>query len=126
MSDTTGSILEIVFAEDQFQTFKAGQVIFSENTDGDCMYLVRAGAVALTVKGKPLAELTIGDTLGELAIVDDERRAATAVAVTDCEMIPIDKARFLELVQRTPYFALDVMRVMAQRLRTMNKLLAER
>ena len=50
-------------------------------------------------------------------MIDREPRSATAVAETDCELVPIDKRRFWFLVQETPYFAEIVMRVMVDRLR---------
>jgi CRP-like cAMP-binding protein len=43
------------------------------------------------------------------------------VAATDCEVVPIDAERFTFLVQQTPYFALEVLRIMARRLRASTK-----
>ncbi|MEZ4622222.1 MAG: hypothetical protein R2867_42875 [Caldilineaceae bacterium] len=50
-------------------------------------------------------------------MVDHSPRSATAVAKTACLLAPIGEKRFLFLVQETPYFALHVMSVMAERLR---------
>ncbi|HEU5100134.1 MAG TPA: Crp/Fnr family transcriptional regulator [Roseiflexaceae bacterium] len=58
-----------------------------------------------------------GGIVGEMALIDDRPRSATAVAATDCRLVPIDERRFTFLVQQTPMFALAVMRVMAERLR---------
>src|SRR6516225_9748170 len=58
---------------------------------------------------------------GEMALIDDEPRSATAVAITDVELVPVSVKQFLFLVRHTPYFALKVMRVLAQRLRVTNK-----
>jgi CRP-like cAMP-binding protein len=52
-----------------------------------------------------------------MALIDLGPRSASAVAVTDCELVSIEKRRFWYLVQETPYFAETVMRVMAERLR---------
>ena len=54
---------------------------------------------------------------GEMALVDSEPRSAEAVARTDCKLVPINKKRFAFLVTETPFFALEVMQVMANRLR---------
>jgi len=62
-----------------------------------------------------------GGLLGEMSLVDDRERSASAVALVDCELVPIDEKRFLFLVQETPFFALEVMRTMARRLRAMNE-----
>jgi CRP-like cAMP-binding protein len=57
---------------------------------------------------------------GEMALIDSSRRSADAVAVTDGTIIPVTEKQFLWMVTQTPFFALRVMRVLAQRLRTAN------
>jgi len=59
-----------------------------------------------------------------MGIVSPGQRAATVVATTDCDFVAIDEKRFLYLVQQTPYFATQVMRVLAERLRAANQLVA--
>jgi CRP-like cAMP-binding protein len=61
--------------------------------------------------------VTRGGIFGELAIVDGAPRSLSATAATDCDVVRIDEKRFRYLVQETPYFAQEVMRVMAERLR---------
>ena len=58
-----------------------------------------------------------GGLVGEMALIDDSPRSADAVARTDCLLTPVDERRFLFLVHETPMFALQVMTVMAERLR---------
>lgn len=58
-----------------------------------------------------------GQIVGEMALVDHSPRSATAVARTSCKVVVVPEKRFLFLVQQTPFFALQVMRVMAERLR---------
>jgi len=55
-----------------------------------------------------------------MALIDASPRSATVVAVTDVKLVPVGEKQFLFLVSRTPYFALNVMRVLAQRLRRAN------
>jgi CRP-like cAMP-binding protein len=55
-----------------------------------------------------------------MALIDHAARSATAIAKTDCEVVPVDERRFLFLVQEHPLFAQHVMRVMANRLRRMS------
>jgi CRP/FNR family transcriptional regulator, cyclic AMP receptor protein len=62
---------------------------------------------------------------GELSLIDQEKRIASAIARTDCTLQVIDKRRFLSLVQETPLFAILVMKVMADRLRRMDLLVAK-
>jgi CRP-like cAMP-binding protein len=70
-----------------------------------------------------VADLAADTIFGEMALIDDEPRSATAVAITDVELVPVSEQQFLFLVSQTPHFALKVMRVLAQRLRLTNKTL---
>lgn len=63
-----------------------------------------------------------GGLLGEMAIVEAHMpRSATVIAGTYCELVEIDVPRFLSLVADTPAFSLTVLRVIARRLRVMNR-----
>ena len=55
-----------------------------------------------------------------MALIDRSPRSATVVAATDAIIVPVGEKQFLFLVSRTPHFALNVMRVLAQRLRVAN------
>jgi len=67
-----------------------------------------------------MADLAADSIFGEMALIDNEPRSATALAITDVELVPISEKQFLFLVSQTPYFALKVMRILAQRLRATN------
>ena len=103
--------------------FFAGQKVFSEGEPGDMMYVVVEGQVDLLVKGKLVEPLGPGGVLGEMALIDTGTRSATAVAKTDCKLVAINEKRFQFLVQQTPNFALQLMRIIADRLRRMDNLL---
>jgi CRP/FNR family transcriptional regulator, cyclic AMP receptor protein len=78
--------------------------------------------VELRVRGKPV-EVVAGDGFfGEMALVDQAPRSATAVAKTDCVVIPISEKHFLFMIEETPFFALIVMRTLTKRLRRMDEL----
>ena len=57
-----------------------------------------------------------------MGLVSPGPRSASVVAVNDCEFVAVDEKRFQFLVQQTPFFATQVMRVMAERLRKVNQL----
>ena len=99
------------------EAFSAGQIIFSEGQPGEVMYVILEGEVDIQASGKSLQTLHSGDMFGEMALVDGEPRSADAVARTDSKLVPINKKRFAFLVTETPFFALEVMKVMANRLR---------
>ena len=106
--------------EENTQLFAAGQKIFSEGEAGDMMYVVVEGQVDLLVKGKLVEEVGSGGVFGEMALIDTGTRSATAIAKTDCKLAPITEKRFQFLVQQTPKFALQLMRIIADRLRRMD------
>ena len=101
---------------------RAGGVIFREGEKADELFVIKSGYVRIQVGNRTMADLATDNIFGEMALIDSEPRSATAVAITDAELVPISEKQFLFLVSQTPYFALKVMRVLAQRLRGMNKL----
>jgi CRP-like cAMP-binding protein len=102
---------------------RAGGVIFREGEDADELFVIKSGYVRIQIGNRIMAELTADSIFGEMALIDDEPRSATAVAITDVELVPVSEKQFLFLVSQTPYFALKVMRILAQRLRLTNKYL---
>ncbi len=107
-----------IFRQDKnTQEFIKGSVIFEEGTPGDVMYAVIKGDVELRLQGVPVNQVGADEIFGEMALVDDSPRSATAHATTDCKLAVVDQKRFESLVQQTPNFAVQVMRVMADRLR---------
>ena len=113
-------------AEGKAERFAAGETIFSQGESGDRMYIVRSGSVELLMNGRPVDIVEANGIFGEMALVDGGVRSATARATTDCELAPIDKRMFVLMVDEAPHFALNVMRVMANRLRKTTGLTAER
>ena len=105
---------------DRAEAVPAGHVLFAEGTQGEMMYVVLEGEVELRVRGQVVDRVGPGGVLGEMSLIDPEPRAASAVTVTPCKLVHIDKHRFMFLVQQTPHFALQIMRVIADRLRRMN------
>ena len=106
--------------ETNFETYAAGDVIFSAGDPGDCMYAVKRGQVEIRVGDRVVETMEKGEIFGEMALLDDAPRSATAVAAEECDIVPVDKERFTSLVQQTPLFALQVMQAMAERLRKAN------
>ena len=100
----------------------AGEVLFSENDEGHLMYVLAMGSAEVIVNNRVVETLSHGSIVGEMGIVSPGPRSATVVATTDCEFVEVDEKRFQFLVQQTPFFATQVMRVMAERLRKQNQL----
>ncbi|SHN85211.1 Crp/Fnr family transcriptional regulator [Bradyrhizobium erythrophlei] len=103
------------------RSFKAGGVIFREGDVANELFVIKSGQVRIQIGNRTVTELGQESIFGEMALIDSEPRSATATAITDVELVPVSEKQFLFLVSQTPYFALKVMRVLAQRLRVTNK-----
>jgi CRP/FNR family cyclic AMP-dependent transcriptional regulator len=99
---------------------RAGQALFRAGDPGDVMYVLISGAADVLVGDDVIERAGPGAFLGELALIDAAPRAATVVATTECRLVSVDKGQFHALIQGTPYFATEVMKVMADRLRRMD------
>ncbi len=95
----------------------AGEAIFRAGDPADCFYVVGKGSVLIHDGAREIETVGEGGIFGELALVDGRARSATATAVGETTVVPVDERRFQRCVMQTPYFAQAVMRVMAERLR---------
>jgi CRP-like cAMP-binding protein len=101
----------------RFFTFEAGQVIFERGDASDFMYGIVTGDVDIRLGDRLLETISAGSVFGEMALIDDEPRSATAVAKTECRVVQVDAPGFHELIILHPEFALEVMKLMTHRLR---------
>ena len=84
------------------------------------MFSVLEGTVELSRNGAVIENVGPGGILGEMALIDSAPRSADATARTAARVVSVDHQRFKYLVQEHPTFALQVMAVMAERLRKAN------
>jgi CRP-like cAMP-binding protein len=101
-------------------TVAAGQTVFREGDAGDLMFAVIEGAVDIVIRGKLVETVKTDGVFGEMALIEDRPRVASATARAETKLVSIDRKRFLFLVQQSPFFALQLMNVMASRLRAMD------
>jgi CRP/FNR family transcriptional regulator, cyclic AMP receptor protein len=97
----------------------AKKVIMKEGDKGMFAYLVLEGAVAISIEGKIVEKVGPGGIFGELALVNQKPRVATATADTECSLLQINRNELMELVKTKPAFALSLLRSLAHRLRFM-------
>lgn len=100
----------------------AGQPLFTEGEEGHSMFVLTTGHAEVIVNNRVVETLQHGNIVGEMGIVSPGPRSASVVATTDCEFVAVDERSFQFLVQQTPFFATQVMRVMAERLRKVNQM----
>jgi CRP-like cAMP-binding protein len=123
MAEKTKSDFRILDRPDvQPRRYTAGDTIIAKGAMTREMFFVRKGKVEILIRDKAVDAVGRGGIFGEMSLIDLEPRSATVVAVEDCEVVPINERLFVELVQESPYFALDVMRVLAERIRLLDRL----
>ena len=90
------------------RTYKAGETVFVEKEPGESMYIIQSGSVDIFSadnKEKTLVHLSTGDFFGEVSLVDEEPRSATAIATEECELLGFFRADLMHLIDRNPRLA---------------------
>jgi CRP/FNR family cyclic AMP-dependent transcriptional regulator len=101
-------------------TAPAGSVLYRAGEPGDTMVGVISGEVDIVADGIVIETIGAGGIVGEMALIDGSVRSASAIARTEARLSVVDRERFERLISDHPTFALQVMRVMADRLRKAN------
>ncbi|MEM9553759.1 MAG: cyclic nucleotide-binding domain-containing protein [Acidobacteriota bacterium] len=102
-------------------SFAAGEVIFQEGDLGTEMYIIHEGSVEILkdFKGErqTLTELAQGDFFGEMSILEDLPRTATARAASDVTLLEINFSTFDQMLRTMPEIGVRMMRKLSRRLR---------
>ena len=102
------------------EAYEEGAVIFQQGDPGTSMYVVQEGEVEIQIDHSTLEVVSAGGIFGELVLIDEGPRSATAIAATDCKLISINRRQFDFLVRHVPRFGEHVMKIMSERLRRMD------
>lgn len=110
----------------QERTFSAGQEIIRQGDEGDGVYVVKSGLVEISVDiaentRRIFTKLGPGELFGEMAVLELKPRSATATAADDSVAYFIPRDQMLAMVERSPALALDLLRIISQRLRDFNQ-----
>jgi CRP-like cAMP-binding protein len=107
----------------------AGELIFREGDLGTEMFILQEGQVEILQRlrglDEPLAMLEKGDFFGEMSLLEDLPRTASARCVTDCKVITINGATFDQMLRSKPEIAVRIMRKLSRRLRQTDAMLRE-
>ena len=101
--------------EKSIARFAAGKTIMQEGSVGNVMYVVVEGKVAMSIKGGVVGRAETGGVFGEMALVDQGPRTATANAETDCALLAINREAFVYLVKTSPGFGAALLAGLASR-----------
>lgn len=104
--------------------FAEGHQIMEAGQPGTTMYIVLEGRVTIAINNKIVEKLTAGGVFGEMALVDQSPRTASAIARTDCALLSMNRQALIELVKADPAVGMAMMRCVANRMRYMNSLFA--
>jgi signal transduction histidine kinase len=109
-----------------FREFRAGETIFAAGDVGEGLYVIESGRVQIAATDertelRPLAIIGPGDFFGEMAVLDDAPRSATATAEADTKAFYLGRDELLQLLKRHPGLALTLIREFSARMRATNK-----
>jgi CRP/FNR family cyclic AMP-dependent transcriptional regulator len=117
MSEVKTYLQALMAIEEAPLKLDPGQVIFSTGDPGHQMFIVRTGTVEIRIGDTVIETVGQGGIFGELALVDSSPRSATAIAGEDCTLVMVEQRSFNDLLRRVPGLGLEIMKVMASRLR---------
>ncbi|MGH8024656.1 MAG: ATP-binding protein [Limisphaerales bacterium] len=108
------------------RVFPAGARIFSENSPGDGVYVIREGLVEIAHLVGDRARFVFskfgpGDIFGEMAVIEDRPRSATTIAVKDTSLYFIPRSEMMVLLRRSPALSLKLLQEVSRRLRDFNQ-----
>ncbi len=96
--------------------FSANTVIMREGESGGAMFVVLSGLVSVSIRETVVEHVGAGGMLGDMALVGESPRSATAVAETAARLLPIERDDFMNLVKSHPAFAVSLLKAVATRL----------
>jgi NTE family protein len=110
-------------AELEWLSLPGGAILFREDQVADALYVVVAGCLGVTVRGKDghdvlLARCQAGEIVGEMGLLGGGRRSGTVVALRDSILLRLGKSSFEKLLEQHPRSMLSIVSQLVDRLRT--------
>jgi len=131
LSQTEFNLMEkIVY----LRNYHEGEIVFVEGEPGAGMYIIETGKVRIclgphTDEEHEICVLEAGDFFGDLALIDDSPRSATAVSLTSTRLIGFFRSDLISIINRTPRMGVkiqhNILKILVRRLRTTDKHLNE-
>lgn len=114
------------FAEHlRLRAYRKGQTVFNKDDFGSTLHIVKSGSIKISMPSDRgdevvLARLGPGDFFGELALLDEEPRSATATAIDATKTLALEREDFLSFLRMHPDMAIRILETVAQRIRNLN------
>jgi len=114
--------IELLVTRSRVLSFRKNSILMTEGETGESMYIIESGSVKIFISDEQGGELTLfvegpGSYIGEISLLDDEPRTASAVTLENTRVLIISKSVFFECVALNPEIAFRIIRVLTQRLR---------
>lgn len=103
----------------------AGYLIYLQNTDATCFYYLKSGRVKSFIQSEDGAERVLniyerGALFGEASFFDELPRVSSAVALTPCQIVPIDRELVAQQIRRDPTLAMMMLKYLARTVRVLS------
>lgn len=121
-TDLDDQTLEKMLSHARTLTFKKNTILMSEGETGECMYLIQSGSVKIYVSDDNGNELILfvegpGSYIGEISLLDDAPRTASAVTLEKTQVLAVSKGAFIDCIKLNPDIAFHIIRALTKRLR---------
>jgi CRP/FNR family transcriptional regulator len=118
-------VLKKISSFAEFHSFQRGERIFSEDSSGECLYVLVNGRVKIYATAGPrtktFALLDPGDFFGEMALLGQPLRSANARAILDSKLLVLERKDFNKFIRDDSALALTLLRTVCDRLRRADK-----
>ena len=109
----------------EMQEYFRGDRVFEINQQGDYLYLLVSGRIGISIEQDPssrefIATLGPGESFGEMNLLDDLPRSATAQVLEDSTVLALEKTRLKRLIQSYPDISIGMLRSLSLRIRELN------
>ncbi len=101
-------------------SYPSDKIIFAQGQEGRSLYIVAAGRVRVHLVDQDLAVLGKGGYFGEMSLFDAEPRSASVTAISDCDCLVLTQQQLYEAIDETPDIAVNIIRLLSQRIRKQN------
>jgi len=123
--------LQVVAQALEKQPFFRGDRVFEIGDQGDHLYIIVSGEIGISLDANPdsttyISRLGPGDCFGEMNLLDDLPRSATANVLEDTVLLSLEKTRLRGLIQSYPDMSIGMLRSLSLRLRDANRKLMEK
>lgn len=121
------SDVQKIFSRGMTLKVPQGETVFFKDTTGNQMYVVLGGEVGVFDGPKRVAELGVGQTFGEMSLLNEEPRSATIVALTDCNLFVLTEEIFHKLLTKrvAVQILMNIARSMSKRIVAANMRMRE-